>query len=52
MTPDGVIVTSGDTRVCDEMFALANRADVRAGVYEGRVNVADDVDSVVLEGSE
>lgn len=27
-TPDGVIVISGDTRVCDEMRALADGADV------------------------
>lgn len=27
-TPDGVVVVSGDTRVCDEVFELARTADV------------------------
>ena len=27
-TPDGVVVISGDTRVCDEVFELAREADV------------------------
>lgn len=27
-TPDGVVVISGDTRVCDEVFELARHADV------------------------
>lgn len=55
VTPDGSVVISGDTRVCEEVFALASDAesekfesDVRAGGYEGPVTVGRDLTTMTI----
>lgn len=48
-TPDGVVVISGDTRVCDEVFDLARDADVLVHEVCRRSAMASAIQGTVFE---
>jgi ribonuclease Z len=48
-TPDGVVVISGDTRVCDEVFELARGADVLVHEACRRSAMADAIQGTAFE---
>lgn len=48
-TPDGAVVISGDTRVCDEVFRLAEGADVLAHEACRKTGLGDSVKGSVFE---
>lgn len=48
-TPDGAVVISGDTRVCDEVFDLARDADVLVHEVCRRSSMADAVRGTAFE---
>jgi ribonuclease Z len=48
-TPDGAVVISGDTRVCDEVFRLAEGADVLVHEACRRTGLGESVKGSVFE---
>lgn len=48
-TPDGAVVISGDTRVCDEVFELARGADVLVHEACRRRSMADAIQGTAFE---
>lgn len=48
-TPDGAVVISGDTRVCDEVFRLADGADVLVHEACRKTGLGDSVKGTVFE---
>lgn len=48
-TPDGVVVISGDTRVCDEVFELARGSDVLVHEVCRRSSMADAIQGTAFE---